>query len=101
MKAPDFIELQVLKRDNFSCKVCGKNLNLSVTPLIPTPEGFTPDGIPSVCRVTLCQTCSKRIAKQSQGGKFKKPDQEFEIHSKVYHAGVYRAQQFMNNLNLK
>lgn len=98
---PGFIEAKVLSRDSYKCRICGTRTKLTAVPLIPIPEGFTPDGVPSVARATLCRKCARRIQKQNKGGKFRNLNQEFEIHSKVYHAGVYRAQQFMNNLKLK
>ncbi|MCK5136621.1 MAG: hypothetical protein KAR19_12585 [Bacteroidales bacterium] len=90
---------KILARDNYQCCACGKKHLLGIYLLKDTPSFLSKKEIPAVYHVTLCLVCRIRLF-LIDCGLVINVDKACDFWCRIYHSGIYRAEQYLNNLAL-
>lgn len=83
----------VLERDGCRCRGCGSQSRLAIQQLIDQTKRISADILPRVVHALLCPECIKRFRIHQAGSLTLDPEEEMAFHEKLYHEGIYRAEQ--------
>jgi len=86
---------KILKKYNNRCVMCGATNRLIIIRIIDQLDGIPKKCYPPIFKRPICQSCAKQLSAWDSRKKVKNPDLAFEKYLKVYHSGVYRAEQHL------
>ena len=89
---------RILSRDGHRCRICGSEKHLRIFPLTEVPSTIPADAMPSVLHATLCRKCVRKVRKWNRGNGVSDPEKAMEEFTRVYHAGIHRAKDHLENM---